>query len=128
MSRKEGPQGKEGLQGKEGPEGSNAVWLAGNGSSAESKPPLEISPPPGTYLVQAKTTAYGTANEVFTCTLRGGSESDSTYGELSSTISQQTVPNLEVTTLSAGEKIRLECTGKQTFYYADMTATKTTVN
>jgi len=123
---KEGLGGKEGASGKEGKEGARGpsdVWQAGDGS-ASSKPPLSVSVPAGSYLVQAKTVVGG--GEVDSrCELSGGSASDFSFGATeTSGINQMTITNLETTVLGAPGPIKLECLGGATFFYAKLTATQ----
>jgi hypothetical protein len=126
---KEGTAGKEGGPGKEGKEGARGpsdVWQAGNGQ-AESEPPLSVSLPAGTYLVQAKTVINGgKGNDI--CALNGGSGQDNAYGATSETatgIAQMTINNVETTVLATPGTVKLECNGSAThFFYAKLTATE----
>jgi hypothetical protein len=121
---KEGAPGKEGVPGKTGERGPSDVWQAGGESS---NPPLTLSLPAGTYLVQAKTVIDGgKGNDV--CSVSGGSSSDSAYGATSETatgIPQMTLNNLETTVLSTPGTVELTCGGSAThFSRAKLTATE----
>lgn len=131
LAGKEGPAGKEGLtgkdgkEGKEGPRGPSDVWQAGDGSFS-SEPPLAVSVPAGSYIVQAKTVIAASTSGDSVCTLTGGSGSDKGYGATqASGIEQMTITNLETTTLTTPGTIELTCSGAAgtSFFYSKLTAT-----
>jgi hypothetical protein len=125
---KEGAPGKEGTPGKTGERGPSDVWQVGDGSSSESKPPLTLSLPAGTFLVQAKTVIDGSkGDDLCDVAVVGGGDLDRAYGATSESatgIPQTTLNNLGTVVLSTASKVELSCTGNATFFYAKMTATQ----